>query len=659
MSATRHFTIATAGHVDHGKSSLVKALTGIDPDRLPEEKARQITIDLGFARLELISPSTAASPGERISVGIVDVPGHEDFAANMVAGVGSIDLALLIVSAEDGWMPQTEEHLQILSYLGVSEAIVVLTKCDLVSDLTPLHQSLAASLEGSAFSQTIIIPTSVSTGQGLDELRSELLRRFIARPPRLDLGKPRLPVDRAFSLAGVGTVVTGTLIGGSLTEGQAVIVQPAGVRTKVRSLQSHGLAVATTVSGQRTAANLPLARAARRDATLTDAESVRRGDVLTIDGLGVSSHNLEVELERSGRLKRFGSRGADPIRQHCRVWVHHGSTQVAARLDLLTTDRLEAGARAVARLRLESPLFCFLGDRFILRDWAQRITLAGGKVLVPASGRPRPKRAVQAQFLERLAANSDSAEMVIRTYLDRDLALAKPGLLSQSQFASAAISAALARLTASSPAYAVERGEWVLLKSWWDKLLERSVVWVDQQLKLHPELPGAASLLLKQFLGGDLGPEALWPLLLVDLCRGDLRQEGSFIRRQTVCAALPPELRSTELRIRSVLKQKPLDPPFRKELAPDPTSQKVLRFLIQSGEVTELNSDLAILTETYRRAAQTVRTFLTQRGQATVAELRDLLGTTRRTALPLLERLDRDRVTIRREDVRLAGPKSL
>ncbi len=659
MTHPRHFTVATAGHVDHGKSSLVKALTGVDPDRLPEEKARQITIDLGFAQLELPLPSTSPGPEDRLSLGIVDVPGHEDFAANMVAGVGGIDLALLIISAEDGWMPQTEEHLQILTYLGITEAIVVLTKCDLVADLSSVQQGIATSLSGSAFAHARQIPTSVVTGHGLAELKAELIRLLGARPPAFDQEKPRLPVDRVFTLEGIGTVVTGTLIGGRLREGQEVVVQPAGVRTKIRSLQSHGLPTSVTAPGQRTAANLPIPRATRGDVTTVGAEGIRRGDVVTLESLGQPSRILEVELQRSPRLNRDHARGAEPLKQRARVWVHHGSTQVAARIDLLSTERLEAGARAVAKLHLESPLFCLMGDRFILRDWAQRATLAGGLVLVPAPARSRRKRGDQAHFLERLSQAPTSVEKVLRTYLDRDLALPRPGLLAQSQFTEPAIATAIAILTNPAAPTALERGGWLILKSWWDTLLQRSLAWIDQQMKLHPELPGAATLLLRQHLGQDLGPEALWPLFLTDLCRTDLRQEGSFIKRQSVRPTLPAELRPTEQRIRATLKQKPLDPPFRKDLAPDATSQKVLRFLIQTGEVTELNSDLVLLTEAYRRAAQAVRQHLVQQGQATVAELRDLLGTTRRTALPLLEKLDRERVTIRRDDVRIAGPKTV
>src|SRR5262245_56269248 len=279
MAESRHYIVATAGHVDHGKSALIKALTGTDPDRLPEEKARGITIELGFAHLELASPETA-SP---IHIGFIDVPGHEDFVKNMVAGVGAIDLALLIVAADDGWMPQTEEHLQILSYFGVRRAVVSLTKADLATDEAAAVSEVRRHLEGSAFAEAPIVPTSVVTGRGLDALRSTLARVLSAAPPSRDIGKPRLAVDRVFTLPGAGTIVTGTLVGGRLQRGQAVVIQPGGQPTRIRRIQSHGRDVEISVPGTRTALNL---------ADVDPAAGVRRGDVITLRDLGNSSECL-------------------------------------------------------------------------------------------------------------------------------------------------------------------------------------------------------------------------------------------------------------------------------------------------------------------------------------------------------------------------------
>ena len=281
--------MATAGHIDHGKSALVKALTGTDPDRLPEEKRRGITIDLGFAEL-----SQTTKDGRQFSVGIVDVPGHEDFVRNMIAGVGSIDLALLVVAADDGWMPQTEEHLQILSYLGVSRAIVALTKSDLgrVEEST---NEIRAQLAGTPFSAAPIVPVSTRTELGIPELKSALAAELSAMAAPKDFGKARLFVDRAFTLHGIGTVVTGTLSGGRLQTGKSVTVAPQNISSRIRSMQSHGESIEIATPGMRTAINLP-------DFKIGDScSAIERGDVVTAEALSVSD-TVDMLIQRSRRV---------------------------------------------------------------------------------------------------------------------------------------------------------------------------------------------------------------------------------------------------------------------------------------------------------------------------------------------------------------------
>ena len=263
---TRHFIIATAGHVDHGKSALVKALTGTDPDRLPEEKKRQITIDLGFAALNVTAPN-----GDKIHAGIVDVPGHEDFVRNMIAGVGSIDLALFVVAADDGWMPQSEEHLQILNYLGVQRAVIALTKSDL-GRIDVVTNQIREQLTDTPFADSPIVPTSVRTGTGIEKLVNTLASQLARTEPQRDIRKPRLFIDRVFTLRGIGTVVTGTLTGGSLHRGQQIVVYPTNLETRIRSIQSHGHELEVAQPGMRTAINLPDLR----------VDQIKRGDVVTL-----------------------------------------------------------------------------------------------------------------------------------------------------------------------------------------------------------------------------------------------------------------------------------------------------------------------------------------------------------------------------------------
>jgi selenocysteine-specific elongation factor len=323
---TRHFIIATAGHVDHGKSALVKALTGTDPDRLPEEKKRQITIDLGFAPLNLTAPN-----GDKIQAGIVDVPGHEDFVRNMIAGVGSIDLALFVVAADDGWMPQSEEHLQILNYLGVKRAVIALTKSDL-GRIEIVTNQIRERLTGTAFADAPIVATSVRTGTGIETLGNTLAARLARMEPQRDIRKPRLFIDRVFTLRGIGTVVTGTLTGGCLHRGQQIVVYPTNLETRIRSIQSHGHELEVAQPGMRAAINLPDFR----------VDQIKRGDVVTLPGHGTPSSMLIVRVEKLSRLN--GDKTiAHPLKSGSSIYVHHGTSRVSARIRFRENASLEVG----------------------------------------------------------------------------------------------------------------------------------------------------------------------------------------------------------------------------------------------------------------------------------------------------------------------------
>ena len=401
MAEPRHFILATAGHVDHGKSALVKALTGTDPDRLPEEKARGITIDLGFAHLEI----PASVPGSSsYLLGIVDVPGHEDFVKNMVAGVGSIDLALFVVAADDGWMPQTEEHLQILTYLGVNRAVVALTKIDLNADESRAVAAIRSKLRDTPFADAPIVPTSVVTGQGLDDLKTALARALADTPSSRDIGKPRLPVDRVFTLRGIGTVVTGTLTGGTLRRGQSVSIQPAGKAARIRNIQSHNRDVDLGVPGMRIALNL---------SDVAASDDVHRGDVVTLAEFGGPSETIDAVLEISPRASRT-------IKDGAQVRVHHGSANVRAKVLFLSKKELSGGEKALAQIRLEANMFVFAGDRFVLRDAAGQNTLAGGIVLDPDPSRKLFRSETRLSFLRQRAESAGDALSFVCSQIARD-----------------------------------------------------------------------------------------------------------------------------------------------------------------------------------------------------------------------------------------------
>lgn len=631
MPDVRHFILATAGHVDHGKSALIKALTGTDPDRLPEEQLRGITIDLGFAHLEL--PSTKHTPSTLL-LGIVDVPGHEDFVKNMVAGVGSIDLALLVVAADDGWMPQTEEHLQILTYLGVRRAVVALTKIDLTREEQSAIAAIREKLQGTPIADAPIVPTSVVSGRGLDDFKTALARVLDDAPAPADIGKPRLPVDRVFKLQGIGTVVTGTLTGGTLRRGQTVALQPSGKSARIRNVQSHGRDVEASGPGSRTALNL----------SLDAVEDVRRGDVVTLTECGGPTEVVDVLMEISPRASRS-------VKDDARVRVHHGSGNVAARIAFHAHENLAPGQHALAELRLEAPAFVFAGDRMIVRDWTEQYTLAGATVLDPEAARRAFHGAARRQFLLPRAEAPGDAARFIASQIARDGAARKSQLLVKSRFSAAAVSDAVAQMATSGEL--VQAGDFVAGAAKWKELRRRAVDAIDSRHRAHPEQLGLPLTDLRAALRDELAIPEILDALTADLCRGEFVRVGAAIRRAEHHRALSPQLQAAAAKLRAALAAKPLDPPSRKELAPDLVSQQALRFLIETHEAVEINAEIVLIADAAKSAADSVRKFIAAKGAATAGELRDMLGTSRRVVIPLLERLDREGVTLRQGDKRI------
>ena len=637
----KHFIVGTAGHVDHGKSALVRALTGTDPDRLPEEKARGITIDLGFAHLAL--------PG--LELGIVDVPGHEDFVKNMVAGVGAVDVALFVVAADDGWMPQTEEHLLILGYLGVTRAVVALTKIDMAVDEAASIAAVRERLQGSALAQAPVVPTSTVSGRGMEELRAALQEVLADVPPPRDAGKPRLPVDRVFALRGIGTVVTGTLTGGAFQRGQAVVVQPSGRTGHVRSVQNHGREVERGLPGTRTALNLPEFPAMGEGA-------VTRGEVVTLPEFGGGSHVLDVLLTRSGRTEEaaFGTGAARPLQNGKTARLHLGSGHWTVRVSLLERGELAPGGQSVARLRCERPVFAFAGDRFILRDGAGRNTLAGGTVLDPEVHRQRAfRRGAQRRFLERRAWTLEDAAAAVGATLARDQAAPRATLLRRTGFSTAEVEDAVFRLLAEGSAFALADG-FLVDAAWWKRLKDKTAGLVDREHQEHPERFGLALARLRTALTREWRVPALFDGLVADLVdKGGFVRVGASIRSAAHRPTLPAHLQAAGARLRAALAQKPFEPPSRQLLAPDGPSRQALRFLFDTGEAVELGEEIVLLEESYRRMRTVIARTIRSAGPATASDLRQVLGTTRRVLIPVLERLDREGVTRREGDRRTLG----
>ena len=617
----RHFIIATAGHVDHGKSALVKALTGTDPDRLPEEKKRLITIDLGFAELNLIAPN-----GEKLHAGIVDVPGHEDFIRNMIAGVGSIDLALIVIAADDGWMPQTEEHLQILSYLGVQRAVIALTKSDL-GRIDIVTDQIREQLTGTSFTDSPIVPTSIRTGTGIETLVHTLAIELAKIDPQRDISKPRLFIDRVFTLRGIGTVVTGTLTGGSLRRGQQIVVYPTNLETRIRSIQSHGHELEVAQPGMRTAINIPDLR----------VDQINRGDVVTLPGQGVPTSALIVHVEKLSRVNRDKTVG-HPLKNGSSVYVHHGASRVAAKIRFRENGPLEVGKGKSAHLKFASPIFAFIGDRFVVRDSSERHTIAGGIVL-DADG-----------DMQSLASSIalDNLDSLVRATVMRQGFARRENLLSKSRFSAEEISEALIRLQ--------RNGEIILCQhiaadcKFWRKLRAQASGLIDES---HSQSPSRAGVELSELRSAlrIQEPEVL-ESLVADLCDGHFARKGSVIARSSHRPALPAQLQAVEKRIREALSKKPFDPPSRKTIESDPQAKLVVRFLIENGDATEIAPDVVLLRESFERMKSQVTEFISKNGPATVSDLRQALGSSRRVMVPFLERLDHEGITRRTGDRR-------
>ena len=646
---TRHFIAATAGHIDHGKSSLVQALTGTDPDRLPEEKRRGITIELGFAHAVLPVPERDLT----LLVGIVDVPGHEDFVKNMVAGVGAVDIALLVVAANEGWMPQTEEHLQIVEYLGARSGVIVLTKADLLPDLAPRVAEIRSAVAGSAFADCPVVPVSALNGTGIDALRLAIGAQLQALAPAPPDGTARLAVDRAFAVAGAGTVVTGTLSGGALQRGQEVEVWPGGARARIRTVESFNRSADHAGPATRVALNLAAAGSARA------ARPPRRGDLISTPDSVSASEYLDARVCRSPRAD---DRAAPLLRDGLRVRMHHGTANVAATVRL-EADRarggLAPGASAVARIHLDQPRALLIGDRFVLRDWSQRHTLAGGVVLDPAPRRPLRDRVQRAQLQAVGDAPRDVAAILLaRAAADGVVALAELDRLVPA--APAELERTAIDLAASGRLRLVDR--FAADAEWFAGRVAAAADTIDGELRDHPERTGIAVTALHSVVAppGALprrAAAALRDAVLAALAQRGYRRSGALIRPPGHTAALPAHLSGAAKAIRATLAGAPLAPPSRGQLAADRAGQAVLEYLVSSGEVVQLDQDVVLRADAYEQARHAVIAFLRRHGSATTSALRTAVGTNRRVIIPLLERLDRDGVTLRAgNERRLAAP---
>ena len=633
-----NFILGTAGHIDHGKSSLVQALTGINPDRLPEEKKRGVTIELGFAHLSLNGPD-----GQDLEVGIVDVPGHADFVNNMVAGVGALDLALIVVAADDGWMPQSEEHLHILSYLGMKRAIVALTKIDIAEDPEFSLEFVRDSLAGSPFEESPILPVSSHTGEGLDELRTAIAAALAETTPPEDLAVPCLPVDRAFSVKGMGTIVTGTLSRGSLSTGDKVLLQPQGLPAHVRAIQNHSQSIETAKPGMRTAVNIPdVALDSRKE------KGVKRGQIITLPEAGTPSNTIDVFLERLPRTIP-GQLGSErPIKNNQKIRLHYGSGRVNGRIRLLDGELLP-GQSGIAQIRLDETLFVFANDRIVVRDWSGEATLGGARVL-DAHGSRRQLGKEEHQTQLRELSKKETPDALLSYQFHKHRYLPEKPAPQDFPFSNRSFKNALKELSSQKKISRLTQGH--IDADWWADILTRATAAVTDYHQTNPDLPGIQLQTLRNDFAREFAHHDLFDNLLTALREKDIQAEGEFLKALSHQTDIPPELKKEADSILKTLAAEQLNAPNKKDLAPNPTSQRALAFLIRVGQVISLDEKTVIDAAALESATALITDHLTEHQSATASDLRQILGTSRRIAMPLLEKLDSQGLTRRDGDLR-------
>ncbi len=630
--------VGTAGHVDHGKSTLVHALTGIDPDRLKEEKEREMTIDLGFAWLTLPS-------GREVS--IVDVPGHEDFINNMLAGVGGIDVALFVVAADEGVMPQTREHLAILDLLQVRYGVVALTKCDLIDDtewLELVQEEVREELSGSVLQDAKIIPVSARTGQGVQALIAELDRLLQSPPTRRQTGRPRLPIDRVFTIAGFGTVVTGTLIDGPLMTGEEIEILPQGLAARIRGLQTHKQKVDEARPPTRVAVNL----------TGISKEQVDRGDVLSRPGWLRPASRLDTRL----RLLKDAPR---PLAHNTSIDFFTGAAQCQARVRVLDRKEIAPGEESWVQFVLSAPVAAIKGDRFIIRQPSPSLTLGGG-FIVDAQPRRRHRR-FRPQVLERLErlAHGTPEEILVQE-LEAEQPRELSALLSRSSLGPDEAQQTVLTLLNEGQVVLLDaiangglgsmpsKTQYLMSVGGWDTLLATLVSLLRDYHERFPLRTGMPREELKSRLG--LSARAFNQAVT------RAASQGALVETETALALSEHRIilsAAQQRQVDSLLRmfhQNPYSPPTLAE-SESMVGSDVLSTLIDQGKLVKVSETVLFSSEAYQKMTRAIMDYLRRDNRITLAQVRDMFATSRKYAQALLEHLDDQHITKRVGDERI------
>lgn len=623
--------VGTAGHVDHGKSTLVKALSGINPDRLKEEQKREMTIDLGFAWMTL-------ADGEQM--GIVDVPGHRDFIDNMLAGVGGIDAVIFVIAADEGIKPQTREHLAILNVLHIHTGIIALTKSDLVDAewLAMMREEVQKFIQGTILDKAPIIPVSAKTGTGIEQLKIELGKILTAIPPRQRDGHPRLPIDRVFTIAGFGTVVTGTLIDGDLKTGQEIEILPEGVKGRIRGLQSQKQKEEIVYAGSRCAVNI----------SGVDVAQIHRGDVLVLPGFYKTTCRFDAKLE-------LLSAEGNSLKHADEVKLFTGTTETVARVRLLGMDEVKPGEQGWVQLDTVYPVVVQRGDRFVIRQPSPAMTLGGGSVIEPHPVQ-RYKR-FDERTIQRLKQTQEGTinDLILQTLNSYGLltvnAVAEKIGKNIDQVKSIVNQMQAENLIINFVANPSKRETGILLAS--------KIYWDEQQVKLlnllsafHQSNPFKKGLPMEEIKSRLKLDTKEFVILMEDALRNQkIAQAGSLIAKFDHRIEFDPEQKRKIEILLKAFAQSPLSPPSPKESI-NAIGEELYTALKNTSELIQVSEDVVFSKQGYESLTRTLVDYLHQKNQITVAEFRDVSGTSRKYSLAFLEHSDQIGLTIREGDYR-------
>lgn len=632
----KNVIIGTSGHIDHGKTCLIKALTDIDTDRLKEEKQRGITIELGFANL----------PNDRnMDIGIIDVPGHEKFIKHMLAGIGGIDIVLLIVAADEGFMPQTREHFEILKMLNIQKGVVVMTKTDLADEewLEIVREDIRDQVKGTFLEDAPVMEVSSHTGQGIQELKRLLIQMALeCGTRREDKRLLRLPIDRVFTMDGFGTVITGTLMEGSVKTGDDVMLYPSEKKARVRNLQVHGAAVSQAGAGQRTAINL----------TGIKKEEVKRGHVIAFPGLLENTHMVDVRIDMFSTAVRLLKSGS-------RLHFYYGSAETLCKAVLLDVEAVGKGESCYAQLRFEEPIAVKRGDRFILRFYSPLETIGGGKILNAAPGKKKrfdqealaglgildrgsEKEILSQIFLEESSRLTDT-EAIVRKF---------GGTKEETQ---QWISELLEEKTLEKIA-----DSFLLHKSFVQKTKAKVEILLADY---HHKNPVSGGMLKEEFRGklsSVMHTDDLKKLELLIRCfleRGVIREEAGLISLRDFQVEFTEEQKKAAGHFEEIYRKAGLEPPLTEDVTADVKDRRlagqILVAMCRSGILERLNYQYYIHTESLKKAVDALRSAIQCQGKITLAQYRDLIGTSRKYAVMILEYTDERQITKMTGDYRV------